>query len=61
MNWIQIIANYILIGALVCALLDWINSKTATGEGRFENKERLILVVFWPLAVGNFLYHFFKS
>ena len=61
MNWVQIIANYILIGAGVSALLDWVNSKNENPEMRFSNMERFWMIILWPVSVLIFIYHFIKS
>ena len=61
MEWIQYIANYLIIGTIVTFILDKANSNNPDPEMRFKNPERISLILFWPLAVLTFVYHFIKS
>ena len=61
MDWIQHVANYLLIGGIIAILLDWINSNNPNPKQRFSNMERIFLIILWPLSVGTFIFHFIKS
>ena len=53
------ILNYLFIGTLFILILDimgyYLNAKPI-----FSNLERIVVILFWPISLVVFVYHFFK-
>ena len=57
MSWL---INYALIGIAFQGLMQWSASKIST-ENMFNHKERIMLIVGWPIGVLGFIYSFIVS
>jgi hypothetical protein len=57
MNYIVI---YLMIGLGVTMLLDYLSSKNEDTDLHFNNSERVVVILFWPLAFGSFIFNFIK-
>lgn len=60
MIWLKYISLYLAIGALVGGIMDGINKNNPDPEMRYGTKERIGIVLLWPLPLGVFLYYFFN-
>ena len=56
MSWIL---TYLMIGVATIALYDFTADRMGT-EVRFNNKERVIVVLIWPIAFFTFIWTFIK-
>ena len=54
MSWIL---TYLMIGVAFIALYDYISIKLET-ELRFNNRERAIVALFWPIGLVMFIWSF---
>ena len=50
-----------MIGVAVTAMLDYFSSKNEDTDLHFNNMERVVVVLFWPLAFGSFIISFIKN
>ena len=57
MNWIII---YLIIGVGFDIIYSFISYITES-RNKLNNYERLISLVFWPISLSIFMYHFIKT
>jgi len=59
------VSRYLMVGVIVTWGLDMINKSAFNLHGnenqRFQNSERVWIIILWPLMVLVFIYHFFKA
>jgi len=55
MNYIII---YIIVGSALTSLWDFLTWRT---ENQFNNKERVICILIWPLALGLYLWNLYNT
>jgi len=48
------IVRYLMCGGLFTMMMDYVLKKTDMDEG-FTNKERLIMIVIWPVGLWGFI------
>jgi hypothetical protein len=53
------ILNYLFIGTLFLLILD-IMGYYLNAKPRFSNLERIVVILFWPISLLVFIYHYFK-
>ena len=51
--------TYIMIGVLATMFFDWFIKQVSNNE--FTNRERLAIIVFWPLGVLSFIWGLIKG
>jgi len=56
MSWIL---THLMIGVAFIALYDYASSRLET-EKKFTNRERLIVVLFWPIAIIMLIWSFIQ-
>ena len=49
---------YMIVGSALTSLWDVLTFKT---EHQFNNKERVICILIWPLALGLYLWNLYKT
>ena len=49
---------YIVIGSALTSLWDWLLFGTSN---QFNNLERIICILFWPIALCLYLWNFYKT
>ena len=52
---------YVSIGVLLNFLFDLVVNYIEQEEARFSMGERIITTLLWPIALGVFLFNFFKT
>ena len=52
---------YFIIGALVSLMVDIVSLFISPPEERFNNLERIIMVLIWPFIALAFLYNFING
>ena len=62
----DIIINYLFIGVVFSFLLDYLvyknqNHKSFKNIPNWTWKERILLILIWPLGLANFIYGFIKE
>ena len=55
------ISYYLMIGALVGGILNGINDRNPDNRMRYGTREKIGIVILWPVALGTFLYFIFKK
>ena len=61
MGVIMWISRYVMTGVIVSLILDLLNRNNPNPDQRFSNKERIVILFIWPIAVATFVYHFFNA
>jgi len=58
MGVIMWISRYVMVGLILSLILDLLNRNNPNPDKRFTNNERLTIMLWWPVAVIVFVYHF---
>ena len=53
--------KYLMIGVVVGLILDMLNRNNPDESNRLNNKERIWILLFWPVMALVFVYHFIKA
>ena len=65
MDWLQLISLYFLIGVINAFIIDlWHSVLVKIASNEFENYnnwERIVLILLWPIYASVFWYIFWKN
>ena len=56
----KLFVTYLLIGAIFTLIMDWLSNHWDT-ENKFNNFERIIVILIWPVSLFIFLKEFFRN
>ena len=62
--WTNLILNYMFWGVVNLAIIDYINGKMTDYNNeleRFNNTERIVFFLTWPIPTFIFWFEFFRS
>jgi len=56
----KLFVTYLLIGAIFTLIMDWLSNHWNT-EDKFNNFERIIVILIWPVSLFIFLREFIRE
>ena len=56
----KLFVTYLLIGAIFTLIMDWLSNQWDT-ENKFNNFERIVGILIWPISLFIFLREFIKE
>lgn len=56
----KLFVTYLLIGAIFTLIMDWLSNYWNT-EDKFNNFERVVVILIWPVSLFIFLREFFRE